>query len=356
MMLNKRDRRRPLSLSAVVTGVAVLVLAALALACGSGGDGGATPASTDGAGDNCEPGGGAPTEGEGPEGLVGTITYVRLVLGCLPEVYIMDANGDNARAITEDPGLDDEADLSPDGTRVVFFSGRSGSALIYTMRTDGSDLQELTQGDGGDVSPRWSPDGSQIAFSDAGNLVVMNADGTDMRTVMRSVSASTGEACRVGSIVGGWSPDGGEIVYYSAIISGEGNTFWICTVDVETGEIDVLVSEPEGGLHAEPHWSPDGTKIVFRDDRETIEGCSVSGGVCNYEIFVLDLETGEEANLTNNPAFDIEPVWSPDGEWILFASDRDDSNFDLYIMRADGSDVQRILNDPDSKDSYPSWR
>lgn len=361
-MLISRDRRRPLRFRTVALAAAVLALGALALACGGGGDDEATPASTTSVvtdatpGNTCEPGDGPPSVGEGPDDLVGTITYVRLVLGCAPDVFIMDANGDNARALADDPALDDEADLSPDGTRVVFFSGRSGSARIYTIGTDGSDLQELTQGSGGDTSPRWSPDGTEIAFSHGGNIVVMNADGTDVRTVMQSVSASTGEACRVGSIVGDWSPDGALILYYAAIILTGGNTFWICTVDVDTGEVEVLVSEPVGGLHAEPHWSPDGSKIAFRDDRETLEACSTTGGGCNYEIFILDLETGEETNITNNPAFDIEPVWSPDGEWIVFASNRDDPKFDLYIMRPDGSELQRILNDPGSKDSYPSWR
>lgn len=356
------DRRRPLPLPKAVIPVAVVVLATLALACGNGGNGSATvttPASTDpplGVEGNCNMGGGPPSQGEGPEELEGTITYVRLVLGCSSDIYIMDANGDNARALADDAALGDESDLSPDGTTVAFFSGRTGTTLIYTIRTDGSDLRQLTQGDGAEASPRWSPDGSQIAFSRGGNILVMSPDGTGVRTVMQSVSASTKEACRVGSIVGDWSPDGEQILYYSAIISGEGNTFWICVVDVQTGEVEVLVSQPEGALHAEPHWSPDGTKIAFRDDRGTIQGCNTSGGICDYEIFVLDLETGEEANITNNPAFDIEPVWSPDGEWIVFASNRDDPKFDLYIMRPDGTDVQRILNDPESKDSYPSWQ
>ena len=71
---------------------------------------------------------------------------------------------------------------------------------------------------------------------------------------------------------------------------------------------------------------------------------------------MLDLTTGQQTNVTKDPKLDIEPTWSPDGQWILFASNREDPNFDLYIIHPDGSGLTRILNDPDAKDSYPSWR
>jgi len=58
-------------------------------------------------------------------------------------------------------------------------------------------------------------------------------------------------------------------------------------------------------------------------------------------------------NLTNHPAMDIEPDWSPDGEWVVFSSNRG-GNFDLYIMKPDGSELARLTTDPD-KDSDPSW-
>ena len=334
---------------------ALLILLGLALLSACSDDDETPPGQTPAATDNCIPGDGPPTEGEGSDELTGRIAYVRLVFGCSPDIYIMDANGDNARQLTDDPALDDEADLSPDGSKVAFFSGRGGSAQIYVGNVDGSGLKAITPVGSGDTSPRWSSDGSKIAFSRSGSIAVMNPDGSDVRIIMEAQSSGEAEPCRAGSFVGGWSPDGQRIVYYAAIVRPDGNnSFWICAVNVDGSPPEVLVSEPADRLHAEPYWSPDGRYIVFRDDRDG--NCAQTGETCNYEIYVLDLETGEQTNVTNHPSVDIEPAWSPDGEWIIFASNRDDPNFDLYVIHPDGTGLQRVLADPNSKDSYPSWR
>jgi len=304
---------------------------------------------------NCEPGDGPPAEGAGAQGLEGRLTYVRLVFGCSPDIYIMNADGSGSTQLTDDPRLDDESDLSPDGSRVVFFSGREGNAYIYVMDSDGSDLRRLTEGMGGDVSPRWSPDGSRIAFSRSGALMVMNEDGSGQQTIMEPQPAATAEPCRAGSFVGSWSPAGDRITYYSAALVQEpGRTrYWVCAINADGSNLEVLVDEPAGGLHAEPYWSPDGDQIAYRDDGGS--DCT-SAAACDFDIFVLDLSTGEKTNVTDHPKYDIEPGWSPDGEWIIFASNREDPNFDLYVVHPDGTGLQKVLSDPDSKDSYPSWR
>ena len=58
--------------------------------------------------------------------------------------------------------------------------------------------------------------------------------------------------------------------------------------------------------------------------------------------------------LLDDPNVDAEPEWSPDGEWIAFVSYREYPNSDVYIMRKDGSDVRRLTEDP-AKDTYPVW-
>ncbi len=355
----------------------LVVLALWLIACGGGDDGapgptenatlqpslspspGVSPVVTQPSGtqENCPQDVGPPAEGLGGPDLKGRIAFVRLVFGCSPEIYTMKGDGSGATNVSNHPALDDEPDLSPDGSRIVFFSQRDGGAYLYVVNRDGSNLQRLTFDPGGDASPRWSPDGSRIAFSRGGSLAVMTADGSDIKTIMESQPAEAAEPCRAGSFVGGWSPDGARLTYYSAVLGNREKLgrWYICAIDADGSDLEVLVSDPLGSVQAEPAWSPDGSKIAFRSDRDSSNCKPPDYPDCTFEIYVLDLESGEEKNISNNPSIDIEPNWSPDGAWIIFASNRDDANFDLYAMHPDGSDVTRLLADPGAKDSYPSW-
>ncbi|NJP05926.1 MAG: hypothetical protein HC837_10035 [Chloroflexaceae bacterium] len=64
--------------------------------------------------------------------------------------------------------------------------------------------------------------------------------------------------------------------------------------------------------------------------------------------------TDEPRNITNHPASDGNPTWSPDGNEIAFATDRDD-NFEIYAMRIDGTDSPRNLTRNPAKDVFPDW-
>lgn len=103
------------------------------------------------------------------------------------EIYIMDANGQNSRNLTnENVGMDGVPQMSPDGSKIVFerqmMDNTEGYSRVWVMDADGSNQKKLT--DGAAEGPSWSPGGSKIVFMNLlvdGKLWTMNPDGSDKK-------------------------------------------------------------------------------------------------------------------------------------------------------------------------------
>lgn len=118
------------------------------------------------------------------------------------------------------------------------------------------------------------------------------------------------------------------------------------------GNPEIYIFQPADGsllrltnhpaLDALPSWSPDGSRIAFASDRDG-----------NVEIYTVAADGSDLVRLTDNPAEDTDPAWSPDGSQIAFTTNRD-GNREIYIMNADGSSPANLTRSP-GDDSQPYW-
>jgi len=180
-------------------------------------------------------------------------------------------------------------------------------------------------------------------------------------------------------------------IVFQALKWGKESCWNIYTIDIEGGNIRQLTNNP-WWHDASPDWSPDGTRITFRSgfglavmnwdgsnfqklptplnanypdwspDGRKIAFVAQVGWL--YDIFVLNLMTGEVRNLTNSPNFtETWPSWSPDGRWIAFESDRDPRFWDpggarsrdIYIMDSEGGNLRNITQTKGLSEAEPSW-
>ncbi len=246
---------------------------------------------------------------------------------------------------------------SPDGTRIVFQSDRTGVPQVYVMSADGSDLRQLTDLSLGAETPVWSPDGKLIAFAayvgEADNDVfVMAADGTNPRRLTHGPGYDGHPH---------WSADGERIVFNSDRTSPDPAADWsdrwheIFSMRADGG--DVQQHTRCRSVCTYGSLSPDGARIVYR---KTVQSPAFSWflqpGDRNSEVFVATLAGEQETNVSDSAAFDGWPVWSPAGDRIAFVSNRAGpaGTGHIYTVRPDGSGLTRITSDGWSY-VQPAW-
>lgn len=172
------------------------------------------------------------------------ILYSMAIAGNTDIYKVSSAGGGTPVKLTDSPGIDVGGSFSPDGSKIVFESDRSGSQQVYVMNADGSDQRRISFFGGRAATPEWSPRGDQIAFTHiAGNfrIGVMSPDGGNMRLLTNSWQDEAPT----------WSPNG-RIIQFFRTAKGSGKAS-IWQVDL-TGQNERKLNTPVDA--SDPAWGP----------------------------------------------------------------------------------------------------
>lgn len=254
-----------------------------------------------------------------------------------PSMFSVMADG-RSGGLVEDQVRD--LAFAADGTTFAFVrdvpgaGGTAAEIFVSTIDDPGDFTQVTSLGSADTSSPSFSPDGTRIVFSSSNtrpspDLWVIGVDGNDLVQLTDTASAEREPT---------WSPAGGQIAFTSDQGSVGSTEIFLITV-TETGEAlgaAVQATNADRSSYS-PSWSANGRMIVFASDR-TGDG----------DLFTMDSAGNNEQLLTidDNDAEDRRPSFSPDGLWVIFASNREDGNFQTYVMRTNGTDVRRVTVNP----------
>lgn len=212
------------------------------------------------------------------------------------DIFIADTGGTITRRLTDVPGYDAEAVVSPAGDRIAFTSIRGGDLDIYTMNLDGSDVRRLTHELGYDGGPFFSSDGKKIVY--------------------RAYHPKTDS----------------EVTEYKQLLAEE---------KIRPINLQVFLMDADGsnkmqithnsGTNFAPYLFPDGQSVIFSSNlADTLRA------TFNFDLFAVRTDGTGLERVTYGPGFEGFPMFTRDGKKLVFASSRNGkSPYEINVFLAD---------------------
>jgi TolB protein len=271
-----------------------------------------------------------------PDGLGGRIVFT-CTRGDLNQLCMVAPTGGAVSRVTADSSHEFYPTFSPDGGVLLFASNRGGHYNLYVKILAGDVLTQLTTDVGEVSSASFSPDSSQVAFSNSvdgkpSSLWLVDQDGKNPHLLYEGTGNIAGPV---------WAPNGKSIAF--AMSNGpDSQAYEVYIMDLDTKNVVPVTKGTLSNTGGSVDWSPDGRFLLL-----------FAGPNGDHNIYTFEIVSGTIKQLTNS-GNNAAPSYSPDGRWIVFNSLRKDNIANIFIMRADGSDVRQLTDDKEP-DWQPRW-